>query len=73
MLSSVDRLILVVHYSPSPSRFVLSKVSGKSGNCGDDDNYSKLSSFFACSDASIDDRASNCVENGLLLVASGSD
>lgn len=73
MLSSVDRFILIVHDSASSSSFVLSKVSGKSGNSGDDYNYSELSSFFARSDASIDDRTSNCVEDGLLLVTSGSD
>ena len=73
VLASADRLVLIVHDRPSTRRRIVAKITGESGNGGDDNDHTELAAFLACTHTCIDDRTANLVEHGSLLVASGGD
>lgn len=73
MLATADRLVLVVHDSTCTGGSRVTQVACKAWNSGEDDNDTELASFLACSDASIDNGATDGIEDGSLLVASGGD
>ena len=54
MLPTVDRLVLVVHDSTRAHRSIVSEITRKARDGGNDDNYPEFSAFFTRFDASID-------------------
>jgi hypothetical protein len=71
MLATADGLVLVIHYSTCTGGSRVAQVARKAWNSGQDNNDTELASFLACSDASIDNGATDGIEDWSLLVASG--
>jgi hypothetical protein len=73
MLATADGLVLVVHDSTRTGGSRVTQVACKPWNSGQDDDDTELSSFLASSDASIDNGATDGIEDWSLLVTSGGD
>lgn len=73
MLATTDGLVLVVHDSARAGCGRVPQVACKARNGGKDDDDTEFAALFACSNASINDRATDRIEDGTLLVARGSD
>jgi hypothetical protein len=73
MLTTTDGLVLVVHDSTRAGCSRIPQVACKARDGGKDDDDTEIAALFACSNASIDDRATDGIEDRTLLVARGSD
>lgn len=71
IVASADRPVLVVHDCTGTSRSGVAQVTGKTGDCRDDNDHTEFASFLACTNAGIDDGAADGVEYGTLVVAGG--
>jgi hypothetical protein len=73
MLAAAYGLVLVVHDSTRTDGSRVTQVTCKTWNSGENDNDTELAPLLACSDASIDNGATDGIEDGSLLVTSGRD
>lgn len=71
--TAVDGLVLVIHDGSRAHGRVISQITCKAGNGGNDNDDPEFPARFARSDAGIDDGSSNDVVDGVLLVAGGGD
>lgn len=73
MLSTIDRLILVIHDRTSAHSSIVSQVSCEARNGRNDNHNSEFTAFLGGANAGIDDGLANLVVNWALMFASCGD